>query len=518
MLKSRFALKKGQPGYAVIVVLSILLCQTAFAQGFTPNVRVNDVTSDFQAPEGGRAVATLGDTVYVVWSDARAYNDDIYFARSTDGGLTFGTSVSVSSVDTLAEEIPSITVDASGIIYVTWLSIDSTFSHWWTYFAKSTDGGASFTTGVMVDSMAVGASIAVYGNNVYILYGQIVGQSAVDCYFARSTDGGVNFGTPYKVNNAPPQDTLQIMDGDITYTDLSVDASGNIYAVWADGRRNGGNQDIYFAKSTDNGVSFGTNVPVNDTTGTVGDSMQISPSIAVSGSNVYVVWLDYRSGERRIYSARSTDGGASFGANTPVNDTTLEVDCWRPSIATSASGLIYVAYSANKTGTGQGIWCTESDDSGATFYSSVAVSDAFDDSARCPSITVDANNVANVVWSDERTGSKDVYFAKGTVTGIEDSDSDSSPITLELIENNPFTGSVSIRYILTRSAHIELAIYNIEGQLIKKLSSGEEMPGAHIVTWNRKDEMNRNVRSGIYFCQLRETGGIRKVRKILLLR
>jgi len=517
MLKKRF-LKRGHLGYAIIVIVAILLCQTAFAQGFTPNVRVNDVVTDFQAPEGGRAVAILGDTVYVVWSDARATDDDIYFAKSTDGGATFGTNVIVSSVDTLAEEIPSITVDASGIIYVTWLSIDSSFSHWWTYFAKSTDGGASFSPGVMVDSMAAGASIAVYGNNVYILYGRIVGLSAVDCYFARSTDGGASFGTPYKINDAPPQDTLQIMDGDITYTDLSVDASGNIYAVWADGRRSGGNQDIYFAKSTDNGVSFGTNVPVNDTTGAIGDSMQISPSVAVSGSNVYVVWLDYRSGERRIYFAKSTDGGATFGVDIPVNDTTLELDCWRPSIASSASGLIYVAYAANKTGTGQGIWCTESDDSGATFYSSVAVSDAFNDSARCPSITVDANNVANVVWSDERTGSKDVYFAKGTVTGIEDIDLNASPITLELLENNPFIGTVSIRYILTKSAHIELAIYNIGGQLIKKLFSGEVMPGTHIVTWNGTDEMNRNVRSGIYFCHLRETGGIRKVRKILLLK
>jgi len=518
MLKKRVILKRSFLGYAIIVVVGILLCQTAFAQGFTPNVRVNDVTADFQAPEGDRAIATLGDTVYVVWSDSRAVDDDIYFAKSTNGGTSFGASVSVSSVDTIAEEFASITVDASGIIYVVWISTD--FNHWWTYFAKSTDGGASFTPAVMVDSLGAGLSIAVYGNNVYILVGRIEGLSVVGLYFARSTNGGVSFEPAFKINDASPQDTLQMVEGDITYGDLCVDASGNIYAAWIDGRRDGANCDIYFAKSTDNGVSFGANVPVSDTTGAIGDSAQLSPSIAVSGSDIYAVWQDYRVGEKRIYFAKSTDGGVSFGEIVPVNDTTLEVDCCRPSISTSASGLIYVAYAANKLGTGQGIWCTESEDGGGSFYSSVSVSDAFNYTARCPTITVGSDNKAYVVWSDERAGSKDVYFAKGTVTGIAESDSNSVPITFALMENypNPFTTSTSIRYALPRSAHIELAIYNIQGQLVRTLFRGEEAPGTHIVSWNGRDEMDRNVSSGFYFCQLKEASGIKKVRKMLFLR
>lgn len=105
-------------------------------------------------------------------------------------------------------------------------------------------------------------------------------------------------------------------------------------------------------------------------------------------------------------------------------------------------------------------------------------------------------------------------------TGITEGDSHSAPITFELMENypNPFTASTSIRYALPRSAHIELAIYNIQGQLVRTLFRGEKAPGTHIVSWNGRDEMDKDVSSGIYFCQLKEACGIKKVRKMLLLR
>ena len=104
--------------------------------------------------------------------------------------------------------------------------------------------------------------------------------------------------------------------------------------------------------------------------------------------------------------------------------------------------------------------------------------------------------------------------------GITEGDSHSSPITFELMENypNPFTASTSIKYALPRSAHIELAIYNIQGQLVRTLFRGEKAPGTHIVSWNGRDEMDKDVSSGIYFCQLKEASGIKKVRKMLLLR
>ena len=106
---------------------------------------------------------------------------------------------------------------------------------------------------------------------------------------------------------------------------------------------------------------------MSDTTGAIGDSAQFHPAIAVYGSNtVYVVWEDKRNGEG-VYFAKSTNGGASFGANVCVNDVINEPACWGPDISASASGLIYVAYQADKTAQGYGIWCSASDNGGESF-------------------------------------------------------------------------------------------------------------------------------------------------------
>ena len=113
-----------------------------------------------------------------------------------------------------------------------------------------------------------------------------------------------------------------------------------------------------------------------------------------------------------------------------------------------------------------------------------------------------------------------VLFAKGTVIGIEESNSYLSPTAFELTENypNPFNTSTSIRYAIPRNTHIELAIYNIQGQLIRTLLNGEEMAGTHTIIWDGKDNEGKKLGTGIYFYQLKETNGIKKARKMLILR
>jgi hypothetical protein len=501
-------------------ILFVLFCQNGFARGFTPNVQVNDVVTGEQSTDGKQLIATLGDSVYVVWGDMRAQDTtDVYFAKSTDGGETFGSSVKVSSIpDTVQQIWPSLEVDDSGVIYVTWsmLSLDlmSTYGIW---FTKSTNGGVSFESAVRVDSFGILPAIAVYGSNVYVLFADPSGYPFVDFYFARSTNGGTSFEPSYKINDAPCQDTAEISN----MTALCVDESGNIYAAWNDGRRDGANGDIFFAKSSDDGISFGTNVSVNDTTSPAGDSVQSHPSITVGGTDtVYVVWHDCRDDER-IYFAKSTNGGMSFDADVPVSDTVNESMCRRPSITTFPTGEIYVAYDAfSPSAGGENIWCTMSNDGGESFVQSLAVADTFNCEAEQPSIAIGFDENAYLVWSDNRLGNKDVYFAKGVVGGIEENDVFPVPMTLGLIEctPNPFTVVTSIKYVLPKDAHIELAIYNVQGQLIRTLTNGTETAGIHSVSWNGKDDKGRNVNSGVYFYQLKESTNVKETKKVLLLR
>jgi photosystem II stability/assembly factor-like uncharacterized protein len=84
---------------------------------------------------------------------------------------------------------------------------------------------------------------------------------------------------------------------------------------------------------------------------------------------------------------------------------------------------------------------------------------------------------------------------------------------------NPFNPQTNISFNLTRSSKISLSIYNIKGQLVKKLIDNETFQkGSHSVMWNGNDEFGNSVSSGLYFFQLKVNGKSEAVKKCLLLK
>ena len=62
-----------------------------------------------------------------------------------------------------------------------------------------------------------------------------------------------------------------------------------------------------------------------------------------------------------------------------------------------------------------------------------------------------------------------------------------------------------------------MTIYNLKGQLIKRLVDKELTSGMHKVLWNGKDENERNVASGVYFYRL-QSKNYQATGKMLLLK
>lgn len=76
---------------------------------------------------------------------------------------------------------------------------------------------------------------------------------------------------------------------------------------------------------------------------------------------------------------------------------------------------------------------------------------------------------------------------------------------------NPFTSSTTIKYDIYRECDIELAIYDISGQIVKVLSKGKKLPGFYYEQWNGLDNNNRRVSKGVYFYRLKNSKGIQKI-------
>jgi len=83
---------------------------------------------------------------------------------------------------------------------------------------------------------------------------------------------------------------------------------------------------------------------------------------------------------------------------------------------------------------------------------------------------------------------------------------------------NPFNPETTIRFTTENTEKkTEITIYNLKGQMIKKIEIRNLKLGINEVIWNGTDDNNKPVSSGIYFYKLR-SGDYQEIRKMILLK
>ncbi|HHE37336.1 MAG TPA: T9SS type A sorting domain-containing protein [Candidatus Cloacimonetes bacterium] len=98
----------------------------------------------------------------------------------------------------------------------------------------------------------------------------------------------------------------------------------------------------------------------------------------------------------------------------------------------------------------------------------------------------------------------------------DDLTDDSYPIKLANYPN-PFTGLTTISLSLPEDSKAELSIYNLKGQKVKTLSSGDMSKGDQQITWDGTNDNSKPVSSGIYMYRL-DIPNKSVSRKLLLMR
>ena len=90
------------------------------------------------------------------------------------------------------------------------------------------------------------------------------------------------------------------------------------------------------------------------------------------------------------------------------------------------------------------------------------------------------------------------------VSAIDAPLSTGMPDKIELLGNhpNPFNNITLIKFSLPHQSNIKLAIFSINGRLIRVLSDDSYMGGVHQVMWDGKDTNGKTVASGTYVYQL----------------
>ena len=201
------------------------------------------------------------------------------FSRSTDGGVTWQTPISIPN----SPQWGTLDVAFNGNLFVGGGNSGSVF--WCIRSSNAQNGGVTptfdqITTVNMGGTLWYGPPVNPDGlagqiflavdrsggptnNNIYMVATVLPTGfgTGTDVMFARSTDGGLSFSAPRRINDDPVNHSKYHWFGT-----LSVAPNGRIDSVWFDTRNAANNIDsqLFYSFSTDGGVTWAPNVAVGN--------------------------------------------------------------------------------------------------------------------------------------------------------------------------------------------------------------------------------------------------------------
>src|SRR5215207_84417 len=382
----------------------------------------------------GQVDASSENDVYIVWQDSvpgsagSSYkNYDIYFKKSSDAGTSFGKEINLSNNNGFSEH-PQLATSGNNV-YVVWA--DNSFSvNREIFFAKSTDGGNTFGNPINLSNNlgdSYNQEIFVFGDDIYVVWldkeedpyesenshGSILIKSSID--------GGATFGQTLSLSNNNNNAYANSFPKVAAY-------NNHVYVIWnveenteqlssSEGRSNSNNNTgLYFAKSSDRAASFGKSIRVNHPDQELGEAQ-----IAASGQDVYIVWGgSHLNKVSNLSFIKSTDNGDIFSDPISItdNDNNNNLNPSNVEISVDKVGNnndnVYIAWQSLISAAGQNnkeeILFKMSSDGGNTFGDTVNLSKNHDIS-ECPSLTIYGGKVY-VAWEDLSPGNHEILFTR----------------------------------------------------------------------------------------------------------
>ena len=308
---------------------------SSWRPGFLPGTTV------FANPPGPWSRATDPSVAYDAAHDVWMVNilamtgttgKAILVSRSTNGGLTFGSPVTVA------------TAPGGGFYDKNWITCDNTpasphygtcYTEWddansggQLHVARSADGGLTWSPSSVPSAGVVGGQPLVQPNGTVVMPIDDGGESSVQSFV--SQNGGVSFQGPFPVSNIQ----AHLVAGNLRVHQLpsaEVDATGRVYTVWNDCRFRAGcsSNDIVMSTST-NGQSWTSvvRIPIDSTSSGVDHFLPgigVQPGTGGATAHLGLVYYYYpvancspSTCQLSFGYIESFDGGASWTAAVKV--------------------------------------------------------------------------------------------------------------------------------------------------------------------------------------------------------
>ncbi len=127
-------------------------------------------------------------------------------------------------------------------------------------------------------------------------------------------------------------------------------------------------------------------------------------------------------------------------------------------------------------------------------------------------------------YPEYKPASKEAYLQERSkminLMANSGSDTNDAPSSSIIGSNypNPFNPTTTICFSVPEASKVEMDIYNIKGQKVKRLVNDDYPRGNHKVQWHGINDTGKHVSSGVYFYRLKVNGKSIGVKKMLMLK
>lgn len=321
---------------------NVMLVSSTPTGGFTEPLQVNRVAGEVSTSSQFPPQVRVGSdgAVYVAWVGLEPMTDPpgddkapvIKVTHSNDGGHTFEPPVvlGIGTRKPVASLYFGMATGPDRAVYVTWLDlsryaaqeeeaakttpakesgpIDADFR-----FAKSSDGGRTFTTSPSIDAnacMCCRTAVAAGTNGTaYLMWRHVFPVNERDVVVASASGPGAGavsapvrvHGDHWKLDGCPDRGP-----------GIEVGPDGTIHVVWYTAAP--GLEGLHYARSIDGGRTFGSPIPLNFGEAHTGSQA----SLTVANDTPWLVWEEPVSNGSRLRLARIVGGTTLEKDTAPV--------------------------------------------------------------------------------------------------------------------------------------------------------------------------------------------------------